>query len=258
MTKLQHSLNETEPVRFLSFGAGVQTTALLLIDSYDEVIFADTKGEMPETYEYLENVTLPYAKQHGIKFTVLSDPVQEKGTEFSTASLEEWCLHRKITPSRIQRWCTDRFKIRRIRAYIKSIGASPAIAVMGISADEIERMHKPHWSEYTFEYPLIDKGLTREDCRKIITEHGLPIPPKSGCYYCPFARRSQFVKLYYEHPDLFKRAQAIEEGSPRYPKYNLAGRKSLAELARSLGDGSRKLTDFDDDPKECESGFCMV
>ena len=245
--------------RFLSFGAGVQTTALLLMDEYDEVIFADTKGEWPETYAYLEKYTLPYVKEKGIKFTVLDQVVEDEKRGIVTRSLEEWCLQHRMAPSRLDRWCTDRFKIRRIRKYVKDRGQVPAISVMGISVDEIKRMHKPHWSEYRFEYPLIDKGLTREDCKQIILKNGFPLPPKSGCFYCPFQKRSQFAKLYFEHPELYEKARMMEERQHGFLKHKLIGTKSLGQLAEALGEGSSKLTEFiDEDPEECESGFCMV
>jgi len=69
-------------MRFLSFGAGVQTTALLLIDTFDEVIFADAQGEKDPTYDYMEKYTKPYCEEKGMRFTV----VQRK------ESLEQFCL----------------------------------------------------------------------------------------------------------------------------------------------------------------------
>ncbi|MGI0079676.1 MAG: phosphoadenosine phosphosulfate reductase family protein, partial [Nitrososphaerales archaeon] len=57
---------------FLSFGAGVQTTALLLTDEFDEIIFADTGAEMPETYDYIEKYVKPYCKEKDLKFTTVT------------------------------------------------------------------------------------------------------------------------------------------------------------------------------------------
>ena len=49
-------------MRFLSFGGGVQTTSVLLMDQYDEIIFADTGNEMPETYDYMKRYIAPYVE----------------------------------------------------------------------------------------------------------------------------------------------------------------------------------------------------
>ena len=58
---------------FLSFGAGVQTTAMLILIAKgeieaDAVIFADTGAEHPETYEYIENYDKPLCEKVGIPF----------------------------------------------------------------------------------------------------------------------------------------------------------------------------------------------
>ncbi len=240
----------------MSFGAGVQTTALMVTDHFDEIVFADTGAEWPETYEYLEKIVLPYVQEHNIKFTVVRGQETLEGKLATT--LEDYCLQRRITPSRQHRWCTDRYKIKPIRKYVKAQGWElPATSVMGISYDEFHRMHTPHWHEYTFEYPLVDKRLTRQDCERIIKEHGLPVPRKSGCYYCPFQRIAMWKELYLNHPDLFGRARQLEEVSKSYPKYVLCGNgKSLAQIAGRLGEGSHSLDDFISEP--CDQGYCMV
>jgi 3'-phosphoadenosine 5'-phosphosulfate sulfotransferase (PAPS reductase)/FAD synthetase len=58
------SENMNGKVRILCLGAGVNSTALLVLHQKDVVkfdiaVFADTGGEHPETYAYLENVIKP-------------------------------------------------------------------------------------------------------------------------------------------------------------------------------------------------------
>ena len=241
--------------RFLSFGAGVQTTALLLMDSYDEVIFADTKGEWPETYEYLEKFTLPYVKGKGIKFTVLGEAITKSG--ITTASLEDFCHERKTTPSMQFRWCTETFKIKRIVKYLREQGyPKPMVSVMGISFEELGRMHKSHSRTYDFAYPLVDKRMTRKDCQQTIQNFGWPLPPKSGCFYCPFQNLKKWKELYLKHPELYGRADAIERLSKTYPKHSLHGGPTLAKLAIRFGQGNSSLDDFETEP--CDSGYCMT
>lgn len=242
-------------MRFLSFGAGVQTTALLLMDSYDEVIFADTQGEWPETYDYLQTYTLPFVNDKGIKFTVLDGPITKSG--ITTSNLEDFCHKRKTTPSMQFRWCTEAFKIKRIVTYIRAQGyPKPISSVMGISFDELGRMHKSHSRTHDFEYPLVEKRMSRTDCKQVIKDYGWPLPPKSGCFYCPFQNLKGWHDLYLKHPDLYKRADAIEQLSATYPKHTLHGGPSLARLAVRFGEGSQSLDDFKDKP--CDSGYCMT
>lgn len=42
-----------------------------------------------------------------------------------------------------------------------------------------------HKDRYEIRYPLREWGLTRRDCGKMIADAGLPVPPKSACFFCP-------------------------------------------------------------------------
>ena len=62
--------------RFLSYGAGMQTFALLVMAEQgeiqiDEVVFADTGAEHPETYEHIEKVAKPICERMGIPFVTV-------------------------------------------------------------------------------------------------------------------------------------------------------------------------------------------
>lgn len=252
----------------------MQTHAVLLMHkelNFDTCVFSDTGGEWPETMEYLQKYSLPYCKENGIKFIVVraAKKVKLGDTEYSVKdsdepdaiivdNLEEFCKIKQIIPSRQDRWCTHQFKINPIRKWVKDSGCDlPAVAIMGISFDEIHRVHDAHWSEYTFEHPLVDRHITREDCKRIILEHGWPLPPKSGCYYCPFQRQAQWKKLYHDHPDLYNSARELEELSTSFPSYTLGG-VALGKLAIRLGEGSEKITDYIEPEDACDSGSCMT
>lgn len=247
-------MNE-EKFRFISFGGGVQTTALLLmaldgkIGHVDEVIFADTGGEWPETYSHIELMERA-CERASLPFTTVKSPLE---------SLEEWCIDNKKTPARAFRWCTDKWKIRPIRKYLKDRGRAPAVALMGISLDEVQRVHDPHWSEYSFEYPLIDRRLTRSHCISIISGYGMKVPHKSGCFYCPFQGNRMFRELYFNHRDLFDRARKLEENNPRFPEFTLRN-IPLRSIAHACGEGNSKLEEFGNDPENdsCDSGACFT
>ena len=62
--------------RFLSYGAGMQTFCLLVMAEQneiqiDEVVFADTGAEHPETYEHIEKTAKPICERIGIPFTTV-------------------------------------------------------------------------------------------------------------------------------------------------------------------------------------------
>lgn len=243
--------------RILSFGGGVNTVALLLElvarrDPFEEVVFADTQGEWRETYNYLTRYVRPFCADNEIPFTVVLGDEDKLGT----VSLEEWCLRERKTPSRRHRWCTDRFKIRPIKDYVRKTYGK-AVCLMGIDYDEITRIHEPHYSEISNIYPLVDWKWTRTMCERTILRHGWMVPRKSGCWYCPFQRVHDWRALLVGHPDLFGRAETLERNSESYPRFVLSGtNKPLARLKVRFGDGFAKIEDFLEEP--CDSGYCFL
>ena len=201
----------------LSFGGGVNTVALMIIlveegFPLDEVVFSDTGGEAPETYDYLETVDI-YLKNHEIPFRTVSKRI-------STRDLLGTCTHRKVIPSVMWRWCTRDFKVRPIHAYYRSLDAH-INQYMGIAFDEIDRMKDSRVDYVTNLYPLIDRRMDRDNCVDVIEAAGLPIPVKSGCYFCPFNSRGRWEWLLETHPELFENSVRLEENSKHFPGQRL-------------------------------------
>jgi len=237
--------------RFLSFGAGTQSTALLLTGEFDEVIFANTGNEFPGTYAFIESYVKPYCEKNVIKFTT----VQAKET------LEEFCLRRKTIPSFKYRFSTRDFKVRPIVRYLKKSGVElPCICVVGISTDEIERARNKGTTDWNLEYPLLERSMSRKDCEKIIRKFGWPIPPKSGCFFCPFLRKAQLDDLYFNHQEdlLWTRYKEIEQNGKNYPRAVISHLGlSAEELAKEFSAGPMKLDKFLE-MAPCETGHCFT
>jgi hypothetical protein len=199
----------------LSYGAGINTTALMvyLVENklpLDEAVFADTGAEIPETYQNVK-MAEKYLAERGISF---------KTVKSKTGTLYDTCKRRKVIPSQIWRWSTRDYKITPIHAYYRSLNAH-INEYLGICYDEIERV-KPSKEPYiTSLYPLVDKKFTREDCIELIKKAGLKLPPKSGCYFCPFHSADQWRWLYENHHDLYIKAMHLEEGSKHFPDQKL-------------------------------------
>jgi len=60
-------------------------------------------------------------------------------------------------------------------------------------ADLRRRNHlgDPRDRYYDYRYPLIDWGWNRERCKEEIAKAGLPVPPKSSCFFCPAMKPSE-------------------------------------------------------------------
>lgn len=192
---------ENRPKKILSFGGGLQTTALTVLAAegkleIDEVVFADTGAEKPETYWYMENYIKPIFNELQVPFVTVKTHLGD---------LYEHCWKIRDVPSVRQRWCTDKFKIRPI----KKLTGPEVIRYVGFSLDEAYRAKRAE--KYKNEqYPLLERQITAQDCHHLILSYGLPVPLKSSCYFCPFQHPVEWNWLKNNHLELFQKALALE------------------------------------------------
>jgi hypothetical protein len=157
--------------------------------------------------------------------------------------------------------CTTDWKIGVISKWLRKNGATkanPTVTGLGISVDEMRRARKdsgiPH---QILEYPLIDLGLSRRDCMTLITEAGLPVPPKSSCWFCPYKRKTEWQEMRRTQPDLFDKAVGLEKRLNE--KRNASGKDivylhpSLYPLEQVVG---MQMALFEDE--DCSSGYCFI
>ena len=169
----------------LSFGAGVDSSAILLIHLFiknlgiDMVVFADTGAEHPDTYRNVKYFQELCAK-HGLPFFI----VKKEGE-----TITEWCLRLGVLPviaggSHI---CSKKFKGDVIEKWANSQGIDKPVYLIGIEANEgyrCKRFTPPENDKAEYQYPLVDMKLDREACQKIIDDHGIEVR-KSSCIFCP-------------------------------------------------------------------------
>lgn len=242
----------------LSYGGGVNSVALMILllrerEPLDEVVFADTGAEVPETYAYVD-ITRGYLSEHGVPFTV----VAKHG-----ANLYETAWRRRVIPSAIWRWSTRDYKVTPILRHYRALGGH-VNQYLAIAYDEIERMKDSRVDYVTNLYPLIDRRITRAGCVALIEEVGLPVPPKSSCFFCPFGSLDRWRWLYEHHPDLYEKAMALEENSKHFPAQRLTDQAfrhktevSLRSLALAFARGETLPVVAGPDEAPCE-GYCMT
>ena len=239
--------------KILSLGAGVQSSALLILAARGEiecdgVIFADTGVEKPTTYEWIEKALKPIAKDANL-------PIREVAfTGKDCTSMYDYCLKYRVMPSVIRRWCTDKFKIRPI---VKALDCKVDKVLVGFSADERRRI-KNYKLPYEREFPLIDLDLTQPACLQIIEERGLPQPTKSSCYLCPFQHANSWKWLKLHFPELFEKALEVERVyyERRPDKREWMGLFSGTPLWKAQGEGFQTEL-FPDENFGCLSGTCF-
>jgi len=239
-------------VRVLLFGGGVQTTAMLLEypARYDYVIFADVSAgtkfdEKSDTYIYLDKYIKPYLKSKNIPLIIVQSTL---------GSLYDYCIEHNIIPLRNLRWCTDKWKRIPIQKWIKKnlqpSKEKPVYQDMGFSWDEYWRAGRiKQTDKMIFECPLVDHKITRQDCKDIILKHFPELPPKSGCVYCPFAKKSDFKEIKRKEPEKWNKILELEQNHTKYPNVVLKT-KPLVDWIQD--------NEILDDYMECDDGYCFV
>jgi len=189
---------------YLSFGGGVNSVAmhLLLINRgwEFESVFVDHGTDWPETYEYLEMFNCWLQERDFEPVTILKPDVE------GFDNLYDFCDLKSIIPSMMFRWCTDKFKVSVLSNYYKK----PCFNNLGIDFGESHRAKLNHKRGIENRFPLIEFRLDRVGCCLFIEDRGLPVPMKSGCFICPYQKNYQWKELRTIHPDLFCKAEQLE------------------------------------------------
>ncbi|WP_368649774.1 hypothetical protein [Brucella intermedia] len=119
----------------------------------------------------------------------------------------------------IRRQCTGDYKIVPIRRKVRELlgltrRRSPAAPVaeqwIGISLDEALRMKPSFETWQTNRWPLIERGMTRNDCLRWLERHGYPLPPKSACIGCPFHSDDHWRHMRNHDPEAWADAVAVD------------------------------------------------
>jgi 3'-phosphoadenosine 5'-phosphosulfate sulfotransferase (PAPS reductase)/FAD synthetase len=199
-----------------------------------EYFFCDTGAELPETYEFLDRLE-----------AALGKPIERLN---SKKGFDHWFeVYRGALPSPTMRWCTKKMKIEPLEEWV---GEDQAISYVAIRADESGRKGyvstKPNISAV---FPFIDEGIDHDGVMRILGDAGIGLPDyyewrtRSGCYFCFYQRKAEWVGLADRHPDLFKRAMSIEQktledagadGDASFRQFAMQGRNYTWSGAESL------------------------
>lgn len=210
----------------VAYGLGVDSTAMLIELARrdirpDLILFADTGGEKPETYQYLD-VIQPFLRSVGFPEVIV---VRYKPKWAVYDTLEEQCLHTGTLPSLAYggKSCSIKYKKTPQDKYVAKwppaqrcwARGGKVLKAIGFDAGPADmRRHRYVEDErFRYWYPLVEWGHDRSRCQKVIEDAGLPVPMKSSCFYCPAMKKPEIVWLQEHHPDLIERALQIERNA---------------------------------------------
>lgn len=153
------------------------------------------------------------------------------------------------------RWCSIIFK----RSVIAAWAATRVLPVqmIGIAADEPNRIRE----DAGLLYPLNDWGWTRRDCIDYIRKRHVPVPRKSGCFYCPSQKRSEWRELLEVHPDLYARAELMEMNASRYghtATFDPSGKRTLLALRAEFESQGASMFEDQEIPRAYEPCLCGI
>ena len=190
-----------------------------------EYFFCDTGAELPETYEYLDRLEVTLGK-----------PIERLNSNKGFDHYFE--LYRGTLPSPQMRWCTTKMKIEPIENWI---GEQEAVSYIAIRADEANRKgYVSTKKNIKAKFPFVEDGIDKAGVLRILENAGIGLPEyyewrtRSGCYFCFFQRKAEWVGLSQRHPDLFAKAVAIEqkvmkdagaEGDKSFTEFGMQGRQ---------------------------------
>jgi hypothetical protein len=117
------------------------------------------------------------------------------------------------------RWCTKQMKIKPLEDWIgERFGRERVISYVAIRADEPQREgYLSTRPNVEVVYPFKEDGIDRDGVMKILDHAGIGLPEyyewrtRSGCFFCFFQRKAEWVGLAERHPALFEKAVAYED-----------------------------------------------
>lgn len=217
----------------LSGGRDSAALAVYMRQHYPELnieyFFTDTGKELPEVYEYL-------GRLEGF----LGRPILRLNPD---RDFDFWLKqYNDFLPSPQTRWCTRQLKLRPFERWLRPIleEGTKVYSYVAIRSDEEYRQgYTSKHDNLIVKFPFKEVGIDKAGVIEILDAAGLGLPKyyswrtRSGCTFCFFQQKIEWVRLLEKHPQAFEEAMAyeknaIEHGSP----FTWSQGESLKELVQ--------------------------
>jgi hypothetical protein len=246
----------------LSYGGGKQTVALITLilegklPKPDLIVMADTSREVSTTFDYLNAIV-----QHALKTIGLQ--VEICGHEYANWDIIKGDGEAMLLPAftrqngnvgKMPTFCSDEWKQRPIRRWLKERGITDTDVWLGISLDEAERMKSSGLNWYRHIYPLIELvPMHRSQCVMQIQKYGWPIPHKSRCWMCPNQSPEAWKQMKHLNDGDFEKAVNLENEIRQKDK-DIYFHPLAIPLNEAVEQSELQSDMFDG----CDSGYCFT
>ena len=228
--------NKVKHVLGISGGKDSAALAIYMRDNYPEMeieyFFTDTGKELPEVYDFLHKLE-GYLGQTILKLNA------DKDFDFFLMQ------HNNYLPSPQARWCTSSMKIKPFEKWVVENYLNHGYTVysyVAIRSDEEYREgYQSRYDNLKMSLPFKEFGIDKQGVIDILEHSGLGLPKyyewrsRSGCTFCFFQRKIEWVNLKERHPEAFEEAKRYEKkatasGSP----FTWSEKESLEELEKPI------------------------
>ena len=204
-------MKKTKHILGLSGGKDSAALAVHMNNRYPdldiEYFFTDTGYELKETYDFLNKLKTRLDKPiHYIHPRNSFDYYLKKYNNF--------------LPSQTARWCTIEMKLKSMEGWLKPAldAGQEIITYVGIRYDERGRVgYKPTNDLIKAKFPFIEDCVDKDGVMEILESSGLGLPDyykwrsRSGCTFCFFQRRSEWIGLMENNPSAWEHAKSLEK-----------------------------------------------
>lgn len=211
----------------LSFGGGVDSSTILAmalnrplaasllgitldelnaaLPHFDEIVFADTGAESAATMANIARFK-EVSEAAGFTFHIVRKAPTKRAPD---RSITEWVMRLGTVPvmGGGKHICSKKFKGEAIEA---AIGTRHFL--IGIEANEGRRLvFDAPKDGSTFSHPLVDLGITREQCERLLPALGFDGVEKSSCVFCPFKSEEELRFMFHNDREAWELCEAVEE-----------------------------------------------
>jgi hypothetical protein len=226
-------MTTTKHVLGLSGGRDSASLAVYMRQHHPELeidyFFTDTGKELPEVYKFL-------GKLEGF----LGKPILRLDAD---RDFDFWLKqYNYFLPSAQTRWCTRQLKLKPFEEWLRPMldAGTKVVSYVAIRADEEYREgYASTHKNLTTRLPFKEVGIDKAGVIEILDASGLGLPEyyawrsRSGCTFCFFQQKIEWVGLKERHPEAFEEAKSYEKtalthGSP----FTWVDGESLEELVQ--------------------------
>lgn len=221
---------EIQPRHILGLSGGKDSAALALYmrDKYPdraiEYFFTDTGSELPEVEDYLNKLESeldqPIVRLRAKEVFEDEIGVQARNGEGIFGEIFK-NVYQGFLPSPQSRWCTVQMKLKPLEKWIAPTleAGGSIISYIAIRSDEDRMGYNPPNPAIMPKFPFVEDGIDIFGVNEILEASGIGKPTyydwrsRSGCTFCFYQQKIEWVGLLERHEGKFKEAIEFEKYS---------------------------------------------